>query len=57
VGFAHETNAVTIHVADGSVVDVALTTKRDVARAVVDAIVRLRAARADLSDDPGSPSL
>jgi phosphopantothenoylcysteine decarboxylase/phosphopantothenate--cysteine ligase len=57
VGFAHETNAVTIHLADGSVVDVALTTKRDVARAVVDAIVRLRTAESDPSDDPGSPSL
>jgi phosphopantothenoylcysteine decarboxylase/phosphopantothenate--cysteine ligase len=57
VGFAHETNAVTIHLVDGSVVDVALTTKRDVARAVVDAIVRLRTAESDPSDDPGSPSL
>lgn len=37
VGFAHDTNAVTIIGVDGSVVEVALSDKSDVARAVLDA--------------------
>ena len=43
VGFAHDTNAVTIHVADGSVHDVPLADKRVVAAAVLDVVERLRA--------------
>jgi phosphopantothenoylcysteine decarboxylase/phosphopantothenate--cysteine ligase len=42
VGFAHDTNAVLILGADGHETDVPLASKADVARAVVDAIVRLR---------------
>jgi phosphopantothenoylcysteine decarboxylase / phosphopantothenate---cysteine ligase len=42
VGFAHDTNAVTILSADGDVTDIALTDKRAVARAVFDAVVRIR---------------
>jgi phosphopantothenoylcysteine decarboxylase/phosphopantothenate--cysteine ligase len=42
VGFTHDTNAVTIHVADGSVVDVPLADKRVVAAAVLDVVERLR---------------
>jgi phosphopantothenoylcysteine decarboxylase/phosphopantothenate--cysteine ligase len=44
VGFAHDTNAVVIVAADGSVVDVGLRSKADVATAIVDAIVALRTA-------------
>jgi phosphopantothenoylcysteine decarboxylase/phosphopantothenate--cysteine ligase len=43
VGFDHDTNAVTILGADGTDSTVALSTKADVAEAVVDRIVRLRA--------------
>ena len=42
VGFEHDTNRVTLLGADGSEQDVPLSHKRDVARAVLDAIVRLR---------------
>jgi phosphopantothenoylcysteine decarboxylase / phosphopantothenate---cysteine ligase len=42
VGFAHDTNAVTILGADGSATEVALSDKRAVARAVLDAAVRVR---------------
>jgi len=42
VGFAHDTNAVLILAADGRETEVPLASKADVARAVVDAIVRLR---------------
>jgi phosphopantothenoylcysteine decarboxylase / phosphopantothenate---cysteine ligase len=43
VGFAHDTNAVTIHVANGSVIEVGLADKRVVAGAVLDVVERLRA--------------
>jgi phosphopantothenoylcysteine decarboxylase / phosphopantothenate---cysteine ligase len=42
VGFAHDTNAVTLFSPDGSVVEVPLSDKRAVARAVLDAAVRQR---------------
>jgi phosphopantothenoylcysteine decarboxylase / phosphopantothenate---cysteine ligase len=42
VGFEHDTNAVTVLAADGSEQNVPLSNKRDVARAVLDAVVRLR---------------
>jgi phosphopantothenoylcysteine decarboxylase/phosphopantothenate--cysteine ligase len=42
VGFAHDTNAVVIVGADGSETDVALSSKTEVATAVVDAIARFR---------------
>jgi phosphopantothenoylcysteine decarboxylase / phosphopantothenate---cysteine ligase len=42
VGFAHDTNAVLILGSNGDLTDVPLASKADVARAVVDAIVRLR---------------
>jgi len=42
VGFEHDTNRVTLLGGDGSEQDVPLSHKRDVARAVLDAIVRLR---------------
>jgi phosphopantothenoylcysteine decarboxylase/phosphopantothenate--cysteine ligase len=42
VGFAHDTNAVLILGADGTETEVPLASKADVARAVVDAIARLR---------------
>jgi phosphopantothenoylcysteine decarboxylase/phosphopantothenate--cysteine ligase len=44
VGFDHDTNAVTIFGADGTDTAVALTTKADVAEAVLDRIVRTRSA-------------
>jgi phosphopantothenoylcysteine decarboxylase/phosphopantothenate--cysteine ligase len=43
VGFDHDTNAVTIVSADGPVVEVPLSSKQDVARALLDAVAtRLR---------------
>jgi phosphopantothenoylcysteine decarboxylase/phosphopantothenate--cysteine ligase len=42
VGFAHETNAVTLLRPDAQPVEIDLASKRDVARAVVDAIVDIR---------------
>lgn len=45
VGFAHDTNAVTIYSSDGSSTDVALTSKRAVAAAVFDRVVAIRAGR------------
>ncbi len=42
VGFAHDTNAVLILGSDGDLTDVPLASKADVARAVVDAIAKLR---------------
>jgi phosphopantothenoylcysteine decarboxylase/phosphopantothenate--cysteine ligase len=42
VGFEHDTNAVTVLGADGSAVDVALTTKDAVAHAVLDRVIALR---------------
>jgi phosphopantothenoylcysteine decarboxylase/phosphopantothenate--cysteine ligase len=41
VGFGHETNAVTIHAADGSQTQVPLAQKSSIAKAVVDAAVHL----------------
>jgi hypothetical protein len=46
VGFAHDTNAVVIVGADGSVVDVGLRGKDRVASAIVDAIVAVHVSRA-----------
>ena len=43
VGFEHETNAVTLLRADGGRREVALASKRDVARAILDEVVALRA--------------
>jgi phosphopantothenoylcysteine decarboxylase/phosphopantothenate--cysteine ligase len=45
VGFAHDTNAVTLLRSDAKPVEIDLASKRDVARAVIDAIVALRNAR------------
>jgi phosphopantothenoylcysteine decarboxylase / phosphopantothenate---cysteine ligase len=42
VGFAHDTNAVLIIGTDGFETDVPLSTKAEIARAVVDAVARLR---------------
>jgi phosphopantothenoylcysteine decarboxylase / phosphopantothenate---cysteine ligase len=47
VGFAHETNAVTIVRRDGDVMQVALAPKRTIADVVLDAIVTLRAGGSD----------
>ena len=47
VGFAHDTNAVVIVGADGSVADIGLRTKDEVAVAIVDAIEAVLAARLD----------
>ena len=51
VGFQHDTNEVTILAADGAATTVSLTDKRSVARAVLDAVVAIRA-----KGDPTSPS-
>jgi phosphopantothenoylcysteine decarboxylase/phosphopantothenate--cysteine ligase len=45
VGFAHDTNAVTLLRPDAKPVEIDLATKRDVARAVIDAVVDIRSAR------------
>lgn len=45
VGFAHDTNAVTLLRPDAKPVEIDLASKRDVARAVVDAIVDIRRMR------------
>ena len=41
-GFQHETNAVTLIRANGSLQQIALTDKRSIARALVDQVVALR---------------
>jgi phosphopantothenoylcysteine decarboxylase/phosphopantothenate--cysteine ligase len=43
VGFQHDTNAVTLLRADGSVHTVALTDKRSIAKAVLDTVSQIRA--------------
>jgi phosphopantothenoylcysteine decarboxylase/phosphopantothenate--cysteine ligase len=45
VGFAHDTNAVTLVRPDAEPVEIDLASKQDVARVVIDAIVALRDAR------------
>jgi phosphopantothenoylcysteine decarboxylase/phosphopantothenate--cysteine ligase len=45
VGFAHDTNAVTLLRPDAKPVEIDLATKRDVARAVINAVVDIRNAR------------
>jgi phosphopantothenoylcysteine decarboxylase/phosphopantothenate--cysteine ligase len=45
VGFSHNTNAVTIIGADGSLQEVPLASKHTVAMAVLDSVVRVRSAR------------
>ncbi len=45
VGFAHDTNAVTLLRPDAKPVEIDLATKRDVARAVIDAVVDIRNTR------------
>jgi phosphopantothenoylcysteine decarboxylase/phosphopantothenate--cysteine ligase len=47
VGFQHDTNAVTLLQAGGQMNTVTLTDKRAVAKAVLDTVVRIRAASAD----------
>ena len=42
VGFAHETNAVTIHLRDGTSREIGLGSKRKVARSVLDAVAEMR---------------
>ncbi|MEI8239269.1 MAG: phosphopantothenoylcysteine decarboxylase, partial [Actinomycetota bacterium] len=42
VGFQHDTNAVTLLSADGSIRSIELSDKRSIARAVVDTVVRIR---------------
>jgi phosphopantothenoylcysteine decarboxylase/phosphopantothenate--cysteine ligase len=49
VGFQHETNAVTLLCADGSTSSVALTDKKTIAKAVLDTVIRLRAAKSSKS--------
>ena len=44
VGFAHDTNAVTLLRPDAEPVEIDLAAKRDVARAVINTIVDIRAA-------------
>ena len=44
VGFAHDTNAVTLLRPDAEPVEIGLAAKRDVARAVIDAVVEIRGA-------------
>jgi phosphopantothenoylcysteine decarboxylase/phosphopantothenate--cysteine ligase len=44
VGFAHDTNAVTLLRPDAKPVEIDLASKRDVARAVINTIVEIRAA-------------
>ena len=46
VGFQHDTNAVTLVRPGGQADTVALTDKRSIARAVLDTVVRIRAASA-----------
>ena len=45
VGFAHDTNAVTLLRPDAEPVEIDLASKQDVARVVIDAIVAVRDAR------------
>ena len=45
VGFAHDTNAVTLLRPDAKPVEIDLASKRDVARAVIDAVIDIRNAR------------
>jgi phosphopantothenoylcysteine decarboxylase/phosphopantothenate--cysteine ligase len=45
VGFEHDTNAVTILSASGEATSIALTDKRAVAKAVLDAVVAIRSDR------------
>ena len=47
VGFAHDTNAVTLLRPDAEPVEIDLAAKRDVARAVINTIVAIRAATSD----------
>jgi phosphopantothenoylcysteine decarboxylase/phosphopantothenate--cysteine ligase len=54
VGFAHDTNAVTILGADGSSTSIALTDKHAVAHAVLDSVMRSRAPLAAGSSTPSS---
>jgi len=42
VGFGHDTNAVTIHTADGTSRTISLRSKREVAKSVLDVVVELR---------------
>ncbi|MDP2292135.1 MAG: bifunctional phosphopantothenoylcysteine decarboxylase/phosphopantothenate--cysteine ligase CoaBC [Actinomycetota bacterium] len=58
VGFQHDTNAVTLLRADGTVQVVALTDKRAVAAAVLDTVVEIRAhaARPDHTNDTVNPT-
>ena len=42
VGFQHDTNAVTLLRADGAVTTVALSSKADIARAIIDEVIALR---------------
>ena len=42
VGFAHDTNAVTIHLRDDTSKDIGLRSKREIARAVMDTVAELR---------------
>ncbi len=46
VGFAHDTNAVTLLRPDAKPVEIDLAAKRDVARVVIDTIIEIRASRA-----------
>jgi phosphopantothenoylcysteine decarboxylase/phosphopantothenate--cysteine ligase len=54
-GFAHDTNAVVIVAADGTVTDVGLRSKQAVAMAVADAIEAYRGRSAWPADDPVAP--
>ena len=58
VGFAHDTNAVTILAADGRSDTVSLASKREIARAVLTTVMAARGHRADTTssqDEPTSP--
>jgi phosphopantothenoylcysteine decarboxylase / phosphopantothenate---cysteine ligase len=56
VGFEYDTNQVVILGADGSVVEVPLADKHDVAIAVLDAVLRIRSAAARLAAPPPTTS-
>jgi phosphopantothenoylcysteine decarboxylase/phosphopantothenate--cysteine ligase len=47
VGFGHSTNAVTLVVRGGAVREVALADKREIAREILDEVIRIRGSKAN----------
>jgi phosphopantothenoylcysteine decarboxylase/phosphopantothenate--cysteine ligase len=47
VGFGHSTNAVTLVARGGSVREVALADKREIARQILDEVIRIRGSKAN----------